>query len=245
MSLLRNQPVNPLNKPAVAEQAPPVQELDQVTMATLPAETAEHIAHQVIPATNPLPVQASQGHFNDGFDDLDEELGFGSFSRIKLDSGIFWLDDQKFGTSFNCNIFQVRKVYIHRSKEQGDDAQAVWCYEDFDQNPNAMTTNGEPVASVLSRWRAEGHDPVKRITYEAAATIVGGEHDGQIATLSIPQASTKKFAGYSKVMTMTKGLRVPQVITKVSVGDPIKSGTRSFQPWVFEYAGVYQAAQAA
>lgn len=244
MSLLRNQPVNPLNNPAVvAEQAPPVDVIEQeITVETAP------VAYQntaVAPAALPLPVQASQGHFNDGFDDLDDELGFGSFSRIKLDAGIFWLDDQKFGTSFNCNIFQVRKVYIHRSMEQGDDAQAVWSYEDFDQNPNAMTTNGEPVASVLSRWRAEGHDPVKRITYEAAATIIGGEHDGHIATLSIPQASTKKFAGYSKVMTMTKGLRVPQVVTKVSVGDPIKSGSRSFQPWVFEYAGVHQAAQAA
>lgn len=240
MTLLRNQPVNPLNNPTVAAPAAPVEQPIPPVASYEEPQTTGYLqpAANALPAVTPLPVQASQ--FNDGFDDLDDEIGFGSFSRVKLDSGIFWFDEDKMGSEFTCNIFQVKKVYIHRSKEEGSDAQAVWSYEDITKNPNAVTTAGEPVAQVIARWKAEGHSPVVRNTLEAAAMIIGGEHDGAVAMLAIPQTSAKKFAGYSKVLGVTKGRRVPQVITKVGVGSPIKTGTRTFQPWTFEAVGDYQ-----
>jgi hypothetical protein len=248
MSLLRNQqPVNPLNR-AAPEQALDTETSSYVQHEELPAETPQHVAmqqadqaYEVVPAQSRLPVQASApAQFDDGLGD-DVELGFGALPRVKLDKGFFWLDDQRMGEEFECHIFQKRDQYVYHNKK-GNDAQVAWSYEDIDKNPNAVTTKGEPLAAVLNRWKAEGHDtPRKNLTYEVAAMIIGGEYDGAVVMLSVPSASTKKFDGYKKVTSLTKGLRLNQIVTKAKIGPIIKVDDGTFQPWVFEYARPYQA----
>lgn len=249
MSLLRNQqPVNPLNRaapeqaldtesvyPAYAQEETPPQAYPQEE--PLPAETPQHVAMR---SSQAVAQAAPPAQFDDGLGD-DVELGFGALPRIKLDKGFFWLDDQRMGEEFECHIFQKRDQFVYHNKK-GNDAQVAWSYDDIDKNPNAVTTKGEPLAAVLNRWRAEGHDtPRKAMTYEVAAMIIGGEYDGVVATLSVPSASTKKFDGYKKVTSLTKGLRLNQLVTKAKIGPIIKVDDGTFQPWVFEYARPYQA----
>lgn len=257
MSLLRNQPVNPLNNPVVADQAPavepttttgyaqpvandPMAAVAYAAPAQVPAQF--HQPSQVVPAVSPLPL-ASVSAFNDGFDDLDGDVGYGSFPRVKLDSGTFWMDDQTIGTEFVCNIFYIRNQYIWRMDDgDDDDADVVWTYDDISQNPNALTTRGEPLGDILADWRAQGHNPTRRDIYEASATIIGGQYDGALVLLSIPPTSKPRFAGYKVKVHQLMRTRIPNVLTKVSAGSPIKSkkGSRTFQPWTFEFAGAYQ-----
>lgn len=246
MSLLRNQAVNPLNTPAVvAEQAPPVDFIHaEIPAAPIP------VAYQnteVAFATNHFPAQSFEAQFNDGLDD-DVELGFGSLPRIKLDKGFFYLDEARFGENFECNIFQKRSQFVYRSKKgEGKDVQVAYSWDNIDVNPHAVSSKGEPIASLWNRWRAEGHEPQKSETYEVAAMILGGEAEGQVVIMSVSAGSKAKFDGYLKVTKLSKGLRLNQVVTKVSVGPLLKSQEgHTWNPWVFEYGRPYQqTAQAA
>lgn len=263
MSLLRNQPVNPLNNSAVvAEQAQPVEVIHQ----EIPVETAP-VAYQnpsvastgyvqpvqstaVAPAATHFPAQsfgAPQAQFNDGLDD-DVELGFGALPRIKLDKGFFYMDEARFGESFECNIFQKRSQFVYRSKKgEGKDVEVAYSYEDFHVNPNALSSKGEPIASLWNRWKGMGHEPAVSENYEVAVMILSGEAEGQVVILSVSPGSKTRFDGYLKVTKMSKGLRLNQVVTKVSVGALLKGKDNiTWNPWNFEYVRPYQpAAQAA
>ena len=264
MSLLRNQRVNPLNTPV--EQAPqqfaqpmndaafqqpvqeqfaqqPVQEQfapPQFAQQPMAAQAAyvQPYQPQAPAAYNPLTTYAGMPA-NDGFDDLD--TGYGSFPRIKLDGNLFKLDSEKLGTEFIANLFQVRKLFVYRdSKATDGTAQVAYTYD------HVLSANGERMDQILARWKAKGViAPEIEERSEAAATILEGPHAGMVVMLSIPKQSSKKLAGYRDVLKHTKGRTVPQVKTRVYVGDSINTGNTTFTPWAFEYAGDFQAQQAA
>lgn len=253
MSLLRKQPVNPLNNPVVAEEAAPVAEVYPEENHVVSTGYVQPVVQStgLVPANNTLPVQgysgAPQAQFNDGLDD-DVELGFGALPRIKLDKGFFYMDETRFGESFECNIFQKRSQFVYRSKKgEGKDVQVAYSWDDLKTNPDAISSKGEYIAALCNKWKAEGHEPVKSETYEVAAMIIGGEADGQVVIMSVSSGSREKFNGYLKVTKMAKGLRLNQVVTRVSVGALLKHQEgHTWNPWNFEYVRPYQQpAQAA
>lgn len=244
MSLLRSQPVNPLNSAPAPEQAAfeqaPAQPMPEQPVYQQPFQTAGYA--QPIPQQAVAPVQGfnplatyAGASANDGFDDLD--TGFGSFPRVKLDGNVFKIDSEKLGTEFIANLFQVRAVFVYRDRKATDgSAKVAYTYD------HVLTTKGERLEMILNQWKSDGVlTPEIEERTEAAATILEGPHAGMVVMLSIPKQSSKKLAGYRDILKHTKGRRVPQVRTRVFVGDSISTGSTSFTPWAFEYAGDFVA----
>ncbi|MFN5746604.1 MAG: hypothetical protein ACK443_11040 [Methylococcaceae bacterium] len=244
--LLRN-PVNPLTNsapPSAPAPAPAPVEFSNETgeiydpspealvpsAIALAAATAATTPQLFTPAVS-LPVSTLQD-FEDGFDDA--ETDFGAFPRIKLDNGWFWNGNEKIGTSFSAHMCKMRKVYIYNDRQREhptDITETAYTYD------NVYTTKGVLLESVFAEWKAKGHHaPILRVNAIVTSLIKDGPYAGQVVELSVAKQSIPKLAGYRDSLYLTRGKRISQVITRVKVGEPIKtsSGT-TFTPWAFEY----------
>lgn len=236
MSGLLRQPVNPLNATAPATATAPVMEASSVpwdkaaeAVATPPAPLQQTAMTAVQPAAG-MPTFLSPGT-DDGFGQI-EAVSFGAYPRVKLDNGMFWFDAERLGQEFLAQFVQKRDVMVYRDTADGNDknAQVFWTSD------NQFTHKGEDVASILNKWRAAGKNPTMRVTAEVVAIIQSGAHAGKFATLSIPAQSRNKLHGYNNILLTQFGKKASQVITRVFVGDLVKSGQTSFTPWAFELA---------
>lgn len=240
MSGLLRKNVNPLNAAATEDYGTtPVEEVHQdnapVQQAIVPQARAA-----VVPVM-PAPAMATPVIDDDGFDDIDTK--YGAYDRVKLEVGQFWFNAEKMGTSFTAQLHQFRKVFVYRDRADQKDtnARAVFSYDKI------VTNDGIPVEQVLREWAAEGYDsPTVRETGEVVAYLCDGSHAGAVVMLSLPPTGVNKLGGYRDVLRLTKGLRPSQVLTRVSVGDAVKTKAgETYTPWNFEFVGVAEAAQAA
>jgi type IV secretory pathway VirB2 component (pilin) len=252
MSLLRNQSVNPLNNPAPAaapvevppQQAPAYEVPPAYGQQTMPVPQAVSAPGQMVSGyvSSALPTQfAPMAESTDGgFDQL--EIGYGSFPHIVLQTSVFELDGESMGNEFKANLSQSRKMYVYRDRKASDNsARVVYSYD------RVTTTSGEPLAPIFQTWRAEGMgDPIEEIRTQAVALILDGPFAGQIAICSIPKTGTDKLVGYRLSLNTLRRKIIPQVVTRVFTGAPIKTKSgQNFIPWNFEYAGDYNAEQLA
>ena len=191
----------------------------------------------VVPQAYPAPVQFA-AHNDDGFDDI--EAGYGAFPMVKLDSGMFYIDNEKLGTEFTAHMFQSRKIFMYRAGTAGSkDAVVAYSYD------HQYTCSGSALASILREWESEGLVPECEERREVAATITSGDHAGEIVLLSVPPTGATKLAGYRDRLKQSRGLRPSQVITRIKAGEPIKTKNNTFIPWTFEYVQPVTEAQAA
>lgn len=248
MSLLRNQAVNPLNNPATA--AAPVETPVPQTVVE-PVATTGYVQPIAVPlhdmgagnltVTAPNSMALAMPSSSDGgFDQL--ETGYGSFSHITLQTSVFELDGETMGSEFEANLSQSRPIYVFRDRKASDNsARVVYSYDKVTSN------SGEPLAPIFQQWRNEGYDePLMETRTEAVALVLSGPFAGQIALCSIPKTGTEKLAGYRIILERTKGRKIPDVITRVFAGSPVKlKSGGNFIPWNFEFAGDFSLQQAA
>lgn len=235
MSGLLRQPVNPLNATAPVTATAPYMEAssapwDEAPVPEAVANPPAPIQQAALPAVPSMPTFLGAGT-DDGFGQI-EAVSFGAYPRVKLDNGMFWFDAERLGQEFMAQFVQKRDVMVYRDTADGNDKQA----QVFWTSDNQFTHKGEDVASILNKWRAAGKNPTMRVTAEVVAIIQSGPHAGKFATLSIPAQSRNKLHGYNNILLTQFGKKASQVITRVFVGDLVKSGQTSFTPWAFELA---------
>lgn len=253
MSLLNRQSVNPLTANATAAAAAanvPFDPSEDFSQAQAPAQPstfaapAQEVANLPVDLSTPGPAHfappavaslvPAAGAFDDGFDDLTP--GFGALPRVKMEAGHFWCDSERVGTEFVAQFIQSKKVFIWRDRraDAPGEAKAAW------SNDGVTCQNGLTVEEVRAKWVRDGQpaeEHVMRETREVIAMVLTGPMKDKVVQLSIPQQSVNKMAGYRGQLLATRGRRIPDVLTRVHVGEPIKTKQGSFTPWAFEYAG--------
>ena len=169
----------------------------------------------------------------DGFEDLDNEIGFGSFPIMKLDNGSFSIGDDEIGTSVLVIMQQSRAKHLYKEGGKEETDYVVYSYDEKND------TGGRPLESVFAEWASEGVD-VESIEHkkysEAVALVVQeGEYYGQLVLLSVPPASIKRMAGYRAELKVMKRTTPQQVVTRCEVGKKVKKDNKSFTPWQFRF----------
>jgi hypothetical protein len=209
-----------------AESAEPfVHAAAYVTPLAPSSETPQSRALTALLATT-----TQQSHSNDGFDQL--EGGYGAFPMVKLEGGdIFRINGDLLGTEVSVAMIRVRSLYLWKDRESADDslARLAWSYD------NLTSTREENLKEIVTKWQEEGYQPVMRRYAEVLAEIMDGVWSGQLVILSISPQSVPRLFAYRETLQLQRHLQIPQVITRIFVGEPIKSRGISFRPWAFEF----------
>ena len=210
------------------------------TPATAPAATVTQ-APAPVPAPSNAPAvrptnMVSQVTQNDGFEDLDGEIGFGSFPIVKLDKDKFEVDGESLD-EFDCVMLQARNKWIYKVKN-GDEEDMFYSYDE------QTDTSGRSIQDRYSQWAAEGYDVTKveiRKYLEVMVKMLSGKLADSLALLSVPPASVKRFGGYRAEVAMAHKRQLNSVITTCTKGTKVQINPKiSFYPWNFKFKGAYE-----
>lgn len=229
--------------PAPAEATPtlhdtsvPVEEAAAAPVPQVQSAPSHAVAAPLpaIPGHGGLPAIADDE--DDGFSNLDDRMGFGSFPIIKLDKNLFALGDRDIGSEIFVQLLGSRDKTFY--KERGK-AKSEYMFYTYD---NIKDISGRDVAAVLAEWKAKGIDWDTKAYSECVAkllkkTATGFEAAG-VVLLNVAPASVARLSGYRFEIKNFKHKKVGQVITRVFPGDKITTKTKeTFYPWNFEFAG--------
>jgi hypothetical protein len=169
----------------------------------------------------------------DGFEDLDDEIGFGSFPILTLSNGTFNIGDEDIGKEVSVILQQSRRKHLYKEGGVEDTEYVVYSYDEV----NDM--GGKPLDAIFAEWAEEGVD-VSKIEHkkysEAVGLIISDKHKGELVLLSVPPASIKRFAGYRSELKVIRKAQPQQVVTRLVVGPVIKaSNGKKFNPWQFKF----------
>lgn len=193
------------------------------------------------PLANVAPVEE-----DDGFSDLDDQIGFGSFPILILDKAEFVIGETSLGNSVDVILQQSRKKHLYKEggKEQSD--YVVYSYDDPKNEDGSMKTyeeiydtSGKKLSQVFAEWAEEGVDidAIEHKQYSEAVAMVlkDGEFKGQLVLLSIPPASIKRFAGYRAELKTIRRCTLRQAVTRLVPGNKVKVDKITFHPWNFKF----------
>lgn len=202
---------------------------DAVPDALAPTQVSTGAVRPPVTTGNAGGVMA--GLSGDGFDSLDNQIGFGSFPIIKLDKDKFDVNGEQLD-DFDCVMLQARSKWIHKVGEK-DNESIFYSYD------NEHDTGGRTVTSRYAEWKNEGYD-VKSVDVreymEVMVKVIGTSLDGQLALLSVPPASVKRLGGYRAETRLSKGAKLNEVITKCTKAPLVKISAKvSFYPWNFKF----------
>jgi len=212
-----------LVKTSVVETAQPVQPQEQA-IATQSQST--------IPATTATATTGMLAGLDDlGFEGL--ELGWGSFTSIKLDNGKFAdSEENNLGTEIECILMSTKAKYILKNtKCMQDDEEVYYSYD------REVATDGTPTEDIIAEWTAQGWGFEWKTYLDAFAQLVDetGEPT-EMVVLSLPPTARPKISGYLSRIKLTKGLGNPQqYITRCKVGPDVKKEGKTWNPWVFQF----------
>ena len=236
----------PVAEPTIQNDADPYL-TDAQADAALDDEPQGGVAEQVKsavpsvqkPASKAVSTQVYEDVGNDSsFDDLDSDLGFGSFPMVKLDnSGQFVTSDGDEFDQLDVVIRRMtRKTLVKARAGQDEGIPFVYTYN------GETALDGRSVADYIREWKEDGEmepaaDPIKSEYLEVLAEVhnTGNEnYDGEMVILNVAPASKRRLAGY-KLKLQAKGLPLHGVLTRVLAGAKISKGNRSFRPWDFKF----------
>lgn len=235
----------PASKPVVEKAAPPPPERiqdhseeadtaavahEEPTQALTPASSTGRAVAVNTGSGSLTPYEPSKGSAS--FDDLDENIGYGSFPLIKLEAGEFVMEGGNV-KEFQCVMKSMRKKFLFKC----DKETTAYSYD------RVHRQDGVPLEDVFREWRlagklSNGAIPAMTEYAEVASLIVDGPLEGRMAILNIPPASVRRLAGYKAELKVGTGLNLDQAVTKVEVGPKVKTKSGdAFYPWDFGYAG--------
>lgn len=220
--------------PKTSEQKLAEPKVDQPIVAkeevgTALASVSPHATASVVSFVAEQAEQGFEGAVLDSF----------SFPRMKLDDGkfLFGTDEEELGESFQFQALKSRPIYVIRQSEDSD-AESFYSYD-----PQGQThTDGSSAKAKLDEWKEQGYGdsehPLDVKEYlEMFALLVGGPHDGEVVSLSIPPASRTRFWGQAEVAKIKFRLGTGQVVYEAKVGKKAGDGAKSFRPWLFSIVG--------
>lgn len=168
----------------------------------------------------------------DGFGGV--ELGFGSFPIITLKDDSFRIDGEKdsnVSEGFDCILMSSNKKLLYKAEKRvGNEVESLLEYS-YD---GVLTLGGDDLATIKKGWEDRGFTVTVKTYLEAAAQMVGGDHDGDFFLLSISPASRTRFGGYLYMLENKDKLKAREVVTHCGMGTKIGSGSTAFYPWTFK-----------
>jgi len=207
----------------VKEQAEVVKEVVEEAQAEVKEskELAPASAPTVV-SGNPLAELAEEG-----FGDL--QIDWTSFPIINLDGGVFNAPGNKgFTEEFSFTIVSRRPMWLFRGQKDRKTA-AELVYSDDGLHDN----HGEPIAKKLQEWKDNNFETSKSKYIIILGTMQDSDYAGELVQLQIPHTSIGRFDGY--ILSLKTQRKSPgDVVTKVSIGDEIGSGIKTFNPWIFK-----------
>jgi hypothetical protein len=172
-------------------------------------------------------------HEPDGFEDLDDEIGFGSFPILTLSNGTFNIGDEDIGKNVDVILQQSRRKHLYKEGGVEDTDYVVYSYDEVHD------MGGKPLDAIFDEWAEAGVDRSKiehKKYSEAVGLIISDSHKGELVLLSVPPASIKRFAGYRSELKVIRKAQPQQVVTRLVVGPVIKaSNGKKFNPWQFKF----------
>lgn len=216
----------------VAETAPEAEKTEAASESA--TSTSTEVATQSNTTTAMAPAGMGGSVHEEGFAEVD--LGFGAFPMITLPGeGVFMLDDEDIGKEVNGQIMGSRLKFVYRNSDDEDTVE--FSYDEPKKVPEEKRVNaaGHDLKPILDQWRAEGADVEMKTYLECPFMITEGDHEGEMAMLSIAPASVQKFEGY-RVQLNFRGKSVKDVVTTVYVGAKVTKAKKPFYPWAFKEA---------
>lgn len=182
----------------------------------------------------------------DGFEELDDALGYGSLPMVKLDKDELDVEGVRFKS---LDVIMHRMKYKWMVKPRNEDG-APFCYS-YDRK---VDTKGRPISEWIAEWVEDGEMKSGDTPHEAKyAEIVsevaeeGNEFDGRMVILNIAPASVAKLSGYRQDLKLGgirrygRALGLTQVVTRLGKGKLIKTASnQSFYPWAFSMVALAQ-----
>lgn len=220
------------NTVPVTEAPAPEWEAQAEVLAEAPA--SQNLAVQAPSTTAVVPATSNHGivagaKVDDGFNALDDEIGFGSFPMVKLDKDVFVVEKAEH-REFLCKIMGARPKWVYKA----DDDHLAYSYD------QVFTTSGKDLKAVQAEWKANGLPNVEISKYMecAAQFLTPGDHYEKLVLLSVAPASIKRLGGYRAELQIT-GHKLNETVTRVFPGAKVQVNPKiSFYPWNFEKAKV-------
>ena len=183
---------------------------------------------------------------DDGFNDLDDQIGFGSFPILILDKSEFTINDDSLGAQVDVILQQSRKKHLYK---EGGKEQSDYVVYSYDEPKNAdgsrksfdeiNDTGGKPLSATFAEWAEDGVDisAIEHKQYSEAVALVlsEGKYRGQLVLLSVPPASIKRFAGYRAELKAVRRCPIKEAVTRLCLGNKVKMDKITFVPWNFKF----------
>lgn len=173
-----------------------------------------------------------------GFEDVDDDIGYGSFPVLKLDGKDFMCEGETFET-VDVVLLEQHNKFLYKARQGTQDEEVPVAYS-YDER---TTVTGRPLTELFDEWRAagemeEGASPIVAKYKEVVAEVrnTGTALDGELVLLSVPPASRSRLAGYIKKLAM-KRMTPQSVVTRCQPGNKVVRGKTSFYPWDFKLVG--------
>jgi hypothetical protein len=163
-------------------------------------------------------------------------LRFGAYPIVTLQNdGMFQTSEGAvLGTEFYAVFIGSQPKWIVKNGQSGDNEQFEYTFD------KQTTTNGRDLNDILETWESYGWTPEWREYLDVAAQIVGGQLDGQMVMLSVPQTSIPRISGYMVTVGMKHNAAPSEVVTKISRGEKITRVKYPFYPWSFSFYSMRQ-----
>ena len=202
--------------------------------ATTTTAMAPRAGTSMAPTSHGGALKGTESAEPDGFEDLEGEIGFGSFPIMTLQNGKFSIDGVEIGVEIDVIMQQSRAKHLYKEGGVEETDYLVYSYDEVHD------TGGRLLESIFEEWAEQDipRDKIEHKKYsEAVALVIAeGEYKGQLVLLSIPPASIKRFAGYrTELKVLRKGATPQQVVTRLCIGKTVKKEKKTFNPWNFKY----------
>lgn len=216
--------------------ADPVEEEEEEEVAEETATGSEDdtpaAAVPAVPGNHPM--AAAKEVVQDGFNSLDNKLGFGSFPIVKLDKDVFFRGEKNIGKEVHCIMMGARSKFLYKEKGVRNTKNLFYTYD------HVTHGTGTKVADTLREWKVKGIEVEQKEYQEVIAMHLEPLANGKFkpighVLLNVPPASASRLGGYRMEVTQFMGKPLSGVVTVCKAGDLVKMQNDSFYPWNFEY----------
>lgn len=227
--------------PAIVDQSAPfADDEDEGTVVAIP--TVQEEAAQALQPVEHVPVKAAGTAVGkavpneaDGFNDLDESIGYGSFPTVTLRGNVFDVDGKEY-PSLLVQMIQSRIKKVYKNGGDSGDKKNM-----FFSTDGVTDGSGVSIQSRLAQWVSEGYPAVKhecREYREVMAKVMSTELEGSLVLLSISPKSVSRLSGYREELRILKKKTPTQVVTKLMPGNKVVTNGKTFYPWQFKFERV-------